>query len=90
MKINDLEKSHAASMKKLTEQMTESESKYLAKVEEFSTLQQSHSELQVSSAQSSKHIKKAVSTEETEITNAQLEITKFKQINVDLAKQFNK
>jgi len=45
MKITDLEKSHAASMKKLTEQMTESESKYLAKVEEFSTLQQSHSEL---------------------------------------------
>jgi len=45
MKITDLEKSHAASMKKLTEQMTESESKYLAKVEEFYTLQQSHSEL---------------------------------------------
>jgi|TARA_B110001450_G_C17230645_1_gene323374 hypothetical protein len=38
-KITGLEKSHAASIKKLTEQMTESESKYLSKVEEFSSLQ---------------------------------------------------
>jgi hypothetical protein len=39
LKISEMEKSHAASIKNLTEQMTESENKYLAKVEEFSTLQ---------------------------------------------------
>ena len=80
-----MEKSHAESIKQLTLQMSESESKYVAKVEEFSSLQQSHSELEKSHAQSSIQIKKATASEETEITKAQAEIGKFKQINIDLA-----
>lgn len=88
-KISEMEKSHAASIKTLTEQMTESESKYLAKVEEFETLQKSHTELEVVNAQSSQHIKKATASEETEITKTQAEVAKFKQINIDLAQQFN-